>query len=95
MRPQAVLPAENLFQIPKHGQTITHRIIGEFGAARVLLRPASPGTGVIGTVGWVGAWKWRWQYGHTTAWPGSSSDTVTGLPQYGHSVWITSPPSPA
>jgi small subunit ribosomal protein S5 len=38
---------KNLFQIPKHGQTITHRIIGEYDAARVLLRPASPGTGVI------------------------------------------------
>jgi small subunit ribosomal protein S5 len=38
---------KNLFTVPKHGQTITHGIIGEFGAARVLLRPASEGTGVI------------------------------------------------
>src|SRR2546422_3434635 len=38
---------KNLFQVPKKGQTITHEIIGEFGAARVLLRPASEGTGVI------------------------------------------------
>jgi small subunit ribosomal protein S5 len=38
---------KNLFQVPKHGQTITHEIIGQFDAARVLLRPASEGTGVI------------------------------------------------
>jgi len=38
---------KNLFTVPKHGQTITHEIIGRFGAARVVLRPASEGTGVI------------------------------------------------
>jgi small subunit ribosomal protein S5 len=38
---------KNLFEVPKHGTTITHEILGEFGAARVLLRPASEGTGVI------------------------------------------------
>jgi small subunit ribosomal protein S5 len=38
---------KNLFNVPKHGQTITHEVLGEFGAARVMLRPASPGTGVI------------------------------------------------
>ena len=38
---------KNLFQVPKKGTTITHEIIGEFDAARVLLRPASEGTGVI------------------------------------------------
>ena len=38
---------KNLFSVPKHGQTITHQVLGRFGAARVLLRPASPGTGVI------------------------------------------------
>jgi small subunit ribosomal protein S5 len=38
---------KNLFQVPKKGTTITHEIIGEFDAARVMLRPASEGTGVI------------------------------------------------
>src|SRR5438045_9316144 len=38
---------KNLFKVPKHGQTITHEVLGRFGAARVLLRPASPGTGVL------------------------------------------------
>jgi len=38
---------KNLFTIPKHGTTITHEIVGKFGAARVMLRPASEGTGVI------------------------------------------------
>jgi small subunit ribosomal protein S5 len=38
---------KNLFTIPKHGTTITHESLGSFGAARVLLRPASEGTGVI------------------------------------------------
>ena len=38
---------KNLFNVPRHGTTITHQILGEFGAARVLLRPASEGTGVI------------------------------------------------
>jgi small subunit ribosomal protein S5 len=38
---------KNLFTVPKHGTTITHEILGRFGAARVFLRPASEGTGVI------------------------------------------------
>jgi small subunit ribosomal protein S5 len=38
---------KNMFTVPKHGQTITHHVVGVFGAARVVLRPASEGTGVI------------------------------------------------
>ena len=38
---------KNLVRIPKYGDTITHKIIGRFGAGHVVLRPASPGTGVI------------------------------------------------
>ena len=38
---------KNLFTVPKHHTTITHEIIGRSDAARVLLRPASEGTGVI------------------------------------------------
>ena len=38
---------KNLFTVPKHGTTITHEVLGRSDAARVMLRPASEGTGVI------------------------------------------------
>jgi small subunit ribosomal protein S5 len=38
---------KNLYRVPKHGSTITHQVTGIFGSGRVLLKPASPGTGVI------------------------------------------------
>ena len=37
---------KNLFRVPKHGSTITHPVLGVFGSGQVLLKPASPGTGV-------------------------------------------------
>src|SRR5918992_1343321 len=37
----------NLYRVPMHGTTITHQVTGVHGAGRVLLRPASEGTGVI------------------------------------------------
>ena len=38
---------KNLFRVPKYRTTITHQVVGRHGAGRVLLKPASEGTGVI------------------------------------------------
>jgi small subunit ribosomal protein S5 len=38
---------KNMFKVPLDGTTIPHDVLGEQGAGRVLLKPASPGTGVI------------------------------------------------
>ena len=38
---------KNLFRVPRYGATIPHQTTGIFGAGRVFMKPASPGTGVI------------------------------------------------
>lgn len=38
---------KNMFKVPLSETTIPHAVLGEFGAGKVLLKPASPGTGII------------------------------------------------
>ena len=38
---------KNMFKVPLVGASIPHKVVGHFGAGRVVLRPASAGTGVI------------------------------------------------
>jgi len=50
--PEAVRKAttaarKNMVHIPLKGNTVPQQVVGKFGASRVMLRPASPGTGVI------------------------------------------------
>jgi small subunit ribosomal protein S5 len=41
------LASRVMFRVPLKGTTIPHRVVGKFGASRVVLIPAAPGTGVI------------------------------------------------
>ncbi len=49
---KAILDAKkNMFKVPRYRTTIPHEIMGVYGAGRVLLKPASEGTGVIAAAG--------------------------------------------
>jgi small subunit ribosomal protein S5 len=47
IRKGATIARKSLIEVPLRGRTIPHSVVSDFGAARVLMRPASAGTGVI------------------------------------------------
>ncbi len=47
IRKGGAVARKNLITVPLQGTTVPHPIIGQFGAARVMIKPASAGTGVI------------------------------------------------
>jgi small subunit ribosomal protein S5 len=49
---KAIIDAKkNMFKVPRYRTSIPHQVIGKYGAGRVLLKPASEGTGVIAAGG--------------------------------------------
>ena len=38
---------KNIVEVPRRGGTVIHQIVGHYGSARVLLKPAPPGTGIV------------------------------------------------
>lgn len=47
IRKGSELSKRNITRIPMHGTTITHPVVAKFGGAKVMIRPASKGTGII------------------------------------------------
>lgn len=47
IRKGASIARRTLITVPMHGTTLPHPLVAHFGAAQVMLKPASPGTGVI------------------------------------------------
>ncbi len=47
IRKGATIARRTMIRVPMLGTTIPHQVLARFGAAKVLLKPASPGTGVI------------------------------------------------
>jgi small subunit ribosomal protein S5 len=47
IRKGAALGRRNMIEVPMAGSTIAHNVLATYGAAKIVIRPASPGTGVI------------------------------------------------
>src|SRR5690606_40522938 len=47
IRKGAVVARRNMITVPMIGATVAHDVLARFGAARIVIRPASPGTGVL------------------------------------------------
>ncbi len=47
IRKGAAIARKEMFSVPLKGGTLPHDYVAQFGAARILMKPASPGTGVI------------------------------------------------
>ena len=64
---------KDLMRVPLKEGTLPHEVLGRFGAARVLLRPASPGTGVCGRKWSSISSNWSWDSIRRTARPVAST----------------------